>query len=464
MMTVVSRRARAHALALALACASGALAGLGLATPGSALALACAETKGSGSTLQNIAQRAKGEKSTGFIEGFAAEKGLRCESKPTIRYNEFTSGEKTETNGSGSGSGLEEFGLEETQSNRAINREFAYDHKALDGFVGTEAAPTQAAMEGSGATNGVHPIVVPIGETAIALVGHTPEGCKFRLKESNQPDPSIFGEWASKFKTWREWLEQLKPAPLEIIGCEERQIHEVLAEPEGTTLAFKKYLADLEPTMWEKFINGRNEWPEVTEAKAEHEELVGKAKLKVRNEGNVGEALAIKDTPGAIGYVDLADAVAMGFAPYVEKDGIEGNTIFWDKVQSSQKEVGDFAEPVAEGALKNSNCPKEFSLEAKQKEEAEKGNWSHVFLENPSPPQPTSYPLCTFMYDIGWKSYKGLKSKTEKYPEGVGNTVSQYLTFEAGVGQKDIENLASYNGLPKNIDELAKIAAEGVAE
>jgi ABC-type phosphate transport system substrate-binding protein len=199
----------------------------------------------------------------------------------------------------------------------------------------------------------------------------------------------------------------------------------------------------------------------ITEAITEHEETVGQEKRKVRNEGNQGEALAVKQTPGAVGYAGLADAIAVGFGPYAEEG--THTTIYWDKVQSSQ-ETAAFAEPEKEGAVKNSNCPEEVKLNEKQISEAKEGNWSNVFLENLSPPKSTSYPLCTIMYDVGWKSYKGLKSATEKYAEGVGNTISQYLAFAVGAGQEDLADLASYDALPKSIDEIAKGDAGNIAE
>ncbi|HEY0399103.1 MAG TPA: phosphate ABC transporter substrate-binding protein PstS, partial [Acidimicrobiia bacterium] len=75
----------------------------------------------------------------------------------------------------------------------------------------------------------------------------------------------------------------------------------------GTTENFTKYLVAAAPTTWTLKSGSTVEWPADTQA----------------GNGNAGVASIVKDTPGAIGYVDLSDAKATGltFATIVNKAG-----------------------------------------------------------------------------------------------------------------------------------------------
>ncbi len=75
----------------------------------------------------------------------------------------------------------------------------------------------------------------------------------------------------------------------------------------GTTENFTKYLAAAAPNTWTLGAGSTVEWPADTQA----------------GNGNAGVATIVKDTPGAIGYVDLSDARATGlkFATIVNKAG-----------------------------------------------------------------------------------------------------------------------------------------------
>ena len=75
----------------------------------------------------------------------------------------------------------------------------------------------------------------------------------------------------------------------------------------GTTENFTKYLVAAAPNTWTLKSGSTVEWPADTQA----------------GNGNAGVATIVKDTPGAIGYVDLSDAKATGlkFATIVNKAG-----------------------------------------------------------------------------------------------------------------------------------------------
>lgn len=75
----------------------------------------------------------------------------------------------------------------------------------------------------------------------------------------------------------------------------------------GTTENFTKYLVAAAPTTWTLGAGSTVEWPADTQA----------------GNGNAGVATIVKDTAGAIGYVDLSDAKATGlkFATIINKAG-----------------------------------------------------------------------------------------------------------------------------------------------
>lgn len=80
----------------------------------------------------------------------------------------------------------------------------------------------------------------------------------------------------------------------------------VRSDGSGTTSNFSKYLAAAAPSVFTVTAGDTVQWPKATAAK-----------------GNAGVAQVVKDTPGAIGYVDYSDAKATGlsFAAIRNKDG-----------------------------------------------------------------------------------------------------------------------------------------------
>ena len=79
------------------------------------------------------------------------------------------------------------------------------------------------------------------------------------------------------------------------------------ADGSGTTSNFTKYLAKAAPTVWKLGSGDTVAWPTNSQA----------------GQKNPGVAQIIKDTPGAVGYVDLSDAKATGlvFASIKNHDG-----------------------------------------------------------------------------------------------------------------------------------------------
>jgi phosphate transport system substrate-binding protein len=113
----------------------------------------------------------------------------------------------------------------------------------------------------------------------------------------------------------------------------------------GTTENFTKYLVAAAPGTWTLKSGSTVEWPADTQA----------------GNGNAGVATIVKDTPGAIGYVDLSDAKATGltFATIVNQAGkkvkatldgasaaLAGATVNPDLTYNPLNAAGDAAYPI----------------------------------------------------------------------------------------------------------------------
>jgi phosphate transport system substrate-binding protein len=85
----------------------------------------------------------------------------------------------------------------------------------------------------------------------------------------------------------------------------------------GTTQNFTTWLSKAAPTTWTLKPGSTVEWPADTQG----------------GNGNAGVAQIVKDTKGAIGYIDLSDATASGLS-----------------VASVKNQAGKFVEPTAESA------------------------------------------------------------------------------------------------------------------
>jgi phosphate transport system substrate-binding protein len=84
----------------------------------------------------------------------------------------------------------------------------------------------------------------------------------------------------------------------------------VRSDSSGTTQNFSLFLMDSEPSVWTLGSSSTIKWPSTARAGA----------------GNPGVAQIIKTTPGAIGYVDYADAKASGLT-YASVENKSGNFI-----------------------------------------------------------------------------------------------------------------------------------------
>jgi ABC-type phosphate transport system substrate-binding protein len=394
------------------------------AADASATGTPCSNIKGSGSSLQNIAQNDV------WIPYFTTEGGWKesvgseepCEAEPTIEYKATSSGTGEAEWGSTSG---------------ALGSE-----KAFPAFIGTDVAPEgpattegtqmfemdKAGQKEAGKPNAV--VAVPVAQSAIAIVISLPVGC---TPASTSEEPEINSkkleeEWFSDKILFKNLFVE-KPTGA---NCEVSPVLRAREKASGTTAGFKRYLnkvgKELSPENkgWETFVSTpakaeNTEWPSGTNADETKDPTGGALAENVYNE------------PGKVGYVDLSDAVAKGFTakPVKHKNSSEQEYYsFFAKVQDNKAEESPAwkspstkpSEPTKGG----SNCE-----HAKYEEPSEVGpnvDWSKAEQNNGAKGE--TYSICTLTFDVSWQHYEygNLKTKySESFVEG-GKTFNTSAT------------------------------------
>jgi ABC-type phosphate transport system substrate-binding protein len=387
------------------------------------------EIHGRGSSLQKIAQ-----------ETWTGKYNTACANEPKVTY-ESTS----------SGSGLEAFGFK----GGVVNHSFQ--------FIGTDDAPNEAQIasaEGA-VTNKTKPIIVPVTQTAIAVVIHPPSGCHFAsgtgivYKDLNK----IFG--GNGITNWNQItnIEGTCNAPITRV---------VRADGSGTSYQFKNYLSVLETTKSAEglpcTVEGHTKWAEMREVGAENKpnivwpECAGSSSIMAVSGGG-GVAETVKNEVDAIGYASLPDAKAKGAEVANLQNGVAS-------------EVPSYAEPgnSSTSTARCENARYTVPLRARSTSgESEPGiavDWSAVFGAKPNIGG-TEYPLCTLTYDAGWKSYA-----EAGYTAAIGAAAKGYISkYILGTGQSDLSSAGKwYSTLPvaggagsaTDVQDAAEFAAKQI--
>jgi ABC-type phosphate transport system substrate-binding protein len=400
-----------------------AIAGVGA----SSASAACSEViKGQGSSLQKIAQQnvwAPGFKAAGCLPAGGAEV-------------EYTS--------SSSGTGLASWGFNGSGS---VTKEWT--------FIGSDDGPSveqmKKAREAGVATGKTgtepHVVVVPVAQTAIAVMVNLPSECKL-AKINNQNLEAVF---SGAKTTWAS----IGATPEAKCGATITRI--VRAEGSGTTYQFKNYLS-----LVNKSKNGGTEKEICSPSATKWSELeeIGPTGAPNTTWPTCGTSVAPKTAAGggklaeevvattsSIGYAALPDAKSKS-AKVIE---VQNNGTGTTGVMS--------ASPVAKNGLeeevKEANCANaEYEVPAgaltPEKEETGKGldvDWSKVFGGQPAIGG-TTYPICTLTYDIGWHKYTDAG-----FGAGVANQVKGYLTYIVANGTGTGTEKNYYANLPTKTGE-----------
>jgi len=267
-------------------------------------------------------------------------------------------------------------------------------------FAGSD--PPMKDDELAAAKKNGQPVHVPTAFGAITI-SYNLDGVKSGLKFDG---PTLANIFLGKIKKWNDpAIAKLNPGmslPAQTITVVHR------SDESGTTKGFTSFLADQSPE-WKSKVGADKtvKWPTGTGAK-----------------GNDGVAAAIKQTPGAIGYVEQAYALQNGFTyGYVKNN------------------AGKFVAPsipsvTAAGQGVSIPSDLRFTLGASN--------------------NPASYPISSQTFIVVYKD--PCKAGASK---GQAKGLVSFLDYILGPGQSTIKKL-SYAPLPSAIDSKAKAAVKGL--
>ncbi|HET7446004.1 MAG TPA: substrate-binding domain-containing protein [Solirubrobacterales bacterium] len=421
------------ALALVLAAAIG-------ASSAAALGKQCSgkTTKGLGAFLQSRAQGAWG-------------KGFNF------------SGDPAACNGSQGTGGTPQVGYVPISSAAALHTWGADDgvlHNKEAPFVGTDIAPSGSAEEeGSmianmrAALGGSDVVVVPVTQTAIAIVANPPQlpahpACTVSRINATQLQKVFSGE----LRNWR----QLGNASDPNVGgdCDQAMTRIVRGESAGTTYQFKHYLDSVNPAplactgkasrTWSQLqapFGGESppnvEWPSNAGCQAGEGPVT-----TVAGSGGEGESAPLSfvaKNPGTITYGSLPEANM--WAPKQIIDVHNGVKPASPESKEGEANCGAAKYTVPAGAAGGLNV-----------------DWSQVYGSDPNIGESAknAYPICTLTFDLAAANSGGL------FGNGAGTTGRDYLAYVIAKegGQADV-NGYGYRALP---NPVAKAAASAVAQ
>jgi ABC-type phosphate transport system substrate-binding protein len=438
------------------ACVLSAVGVAALAVPGAASAAPGTQCSGSnitaqGSSLQkdaqinvwtkqfNLAEKSKVACAGGSKQGTGG--------KPTVTYSS-----------TGSGAGLEAWGVGGASPNYAANA-----------FVGTDEPPnaTQIAEIEAHETTLIPQTVmsIPVVQESVALIIHLPEGCVAETKYKKEKRLVLNNVTLEKIYrgTLKNWSEVTDDGD-KITGCTPGAITPVARfDQSGTTHIFKRYLHLINASNFTDEKSNSTDWNTVSEGSLNTDWPQAANVVKPAAKGG-GEMLAkVLATPGAIGYVNIAEARLN--AKFVPPAGGAGTNTFWAPLQNNGVETTGklkYADPSSNGesaTLDEANCKNiEYTNGVEPFPPASvQEPWNEVTTRTIQ----KKYPLCGLTYDLAFTSFGAYTGTTL----GEATTVHDYLTYvvdsKGSGGQKVIAN-HDYLALPKGkvLEEAQKGAAK----
>lgn len=425
---------------LAALCAGAALAIAG-APAANAAAVSCSAITGSGSSLQALAQETVW--STNWNAGgpmLTEWESLLCNSmEGTVNYKPTSSGK-----------GLGSWG----SKNGVLTPAESFNKEKLDEFVGTDVGPeggpaglaegmveakTQIAeMDKAGGNGGKENKVItfPIAQSAISVIVSLPEGCVPSTAKAHVSNMALWEAWDKDTVTFSEFV---KGVTLTGASCTTAPLLEAREVGSGTTAGFKRYLDDLENTVYGACTSTAVEsesptcWPDVKPDETGNE-----------TGGDLAEKVYM--TAGTTGYADLADAIKKSFAKPGEfvKHSVSGKEFYSAilLVPNDGAELPEEGEAVSPEVSSTgaSNCSGAKYPEPKTV--AADVDWSRARQSNSTASETGVYPICTLTFDVAWQQYNlpewtnAVTSAKEKYTEAQYHTVFGYLRYVVTEGQK----------------------------
>lgn len=311
-------------------------------------------------------------------------------------------------------------------------------------FCATDDAPTSAQIAtAESVAGGAKVAVIPVAQGANVMIANPPVGCEVEAMTNS----NLAGIMEGRIRNWNkvETAEGECNFPISRV---------VRKDGSGTTYAFKDYLFKLynqplkctegiiqpgKKATWAELqaINTTDGKPNILWPESCPEQELSPL-LRGAANGNGAVVTKVNETPGAIAYTGLADAIS----------GSKGNTRTLLLQNNGQKKglEANFAEPtIGSGAA---NCS--ASTYQVPKLGTSLGlDWSKVSGARPGVGG-ANYPMCLLTYVMVWNDYSAAG-----YSEGVATTVRDYI-YEYLVqtaGQEAI-NASNYGALPTSGEPL----------
>ena len=433
---------------------------LALAAPGVASAAeqcsGASPIKGNGSTLQKLAQLEVWGPDFNTSTSPAACSGTQGSTgKPKVEYE-----------GTGSGPGMESWGLNKHAAN----------FSATNAYVGTDQPPNKAFKEEIEAHGAIGTLLtIPTLQASVAIPMHLPKGCtatnklaaaKGRLVLNNVTLEKIFRGTITKWSEIKDDGDELTAEKNKTCNPESTITRVVRLEGSGTTSVLKKYLylINKEP------VDEGQTWQQSAEA-LENTEWPEEGTVK-RGKGGSGEVAEVAATESSIGYANLADARKN--TSFVPPLGGSKKATFWPEVQHNGLATTSptYADPASNkdvAAKASANCVNEVYTNGVKAfpPKTTLEPWNEVTTST----KETPYSLCGFTYDLSlskFSAYPGTSPEEEQ-------TVKDYFGFVLNTegtgttagGQVLIGGATDYLGLPTNktaSKNVLKIAQEGQAK
>jgi ABC-type phosphate transport system substrate-binding protein len=369
--------------------------------------LACtgSNVTGAGSSLQGVAQTTVWKPA---FEGSICNRGTH----PTVTYSP-----------TGSGVGMREWNFDGGKG--SLNTGLT--------FIGTDAAPTAAQIANiKSVAGGAQVAVIPVAQTAIAIVAHLPVGCSLEGISNS----SLNGVFEGRIVNWSK-VQGAEGT------CNSAITRVVPKDGSGTTLQFKNYLYQLDNAglactggqTWQQLESiGPADTPNTTWPEACVEKTLS-AVVRPAGNGGAEEIKKVNGTAGSIGFAALPDA----------KANVLAGTSILGLQNNGQKAEVNLAKP--DGAGETANCSaigySGFKLGAYRDVD-----WSGVFGARPAAGG-KNYPLCTLTYALAFHGYQAAG-----FSEGVERTARDYLNgyVVQEAGQSAIDG-HYYSALPTSGEE-----------
>jgi ABC-type phosphate transport system substrate-binding protein len=363
---------------------------------------------------------------------------------------------------SGSGTALKSWGAEP-----GTETEPFVGFGPTNAFIATDEPPnetqlasldSQETVESEGAESVE---TIPVAQAAAAIVIHLPTGCSANSTAAagrlSLDDEDLKKIYEGTDTTWG----QLTDGGDTISGtdtatsqpCGEVPISVVVRlDGSGTTHIVKRFLGQLDPStkLTIPLTEGKTEatWGELSEGGLNKTWPTATKVVVSKVKGGGGLAEEVNKVEGAIGYLNLFEARAKGFAPATA-------TKFWAVVQNTEKKgKATYSDPSTGEADKtatqqSSNCNKEDYVVAGSDTTFPPEDtlipWDKV-TTNIS--EKKSYALCGLTYDIAFRNYHAVPGTVKTEEE----TVKQYLQFVTSKkgGQTELAG-KDYLPLPSNV-------------